>query len=570
MVDDQIGEEGPAMKHLTTALLGSVFGLTATFAVQAADLPSRKAPVIVPPPLLTWDGFYFGLNAGYSWQQSNSVNAVGGPGAALLPAASATSALLSTFSLPVGSKGGFIGGGQTGYNKQFGAFVIGYESDIQGIASNRARVAAVSAAPILGVLDVQNAAVSKQINWLSTSRLRLGYLVTPTLLLYGTGGVAMGGVNASTGITHFVPAVPAIVPGAGFGSYSQTRVGYTVGGGAEWMFLPNWSVKAEYLYYDLGRANYLATPVTSTIVGIPLGQSSALSSTRFNGQIARIGVNYHWDWTGLFRAPATAISGGLPSFKGPAALPILAWDGFHIGLNAGYTWQQNTSVNSVGAPLPALVPSGPAAALATFNLSGGSKGGFIGGGQAGYDNQFGAFVVGWETDMQAIGSNRSTVSGVGAQPILALNQIATVSKKVDWLSTSRGRIGYLVTPTFLLYATGGAATGGVKTATSITQRIGPFAPGSGIGSYSQTRVGYTVGGGAEWMVTPNWSVKGEYLYYDLGRASYLVSPVTSTIVGLPIQSASALASTRFNGHVVRAGVNYHWNWDVPAAVVAKY
>ena len=90
--------------------------------------------------------------------------------------------------------------------------------------------------------------------------------------------------------------------------------------------------------------------------------------------------------------------------------------------------------------------------------------------------------------------------------------------------------------------------------------------GSAIGgaNASNTQVGWTVGGGLEWMFAQNWSVKFEYLYYDLGNASVngpvqYVNAVTGA-TGLGVSQTSA----QFNGHIVRAGVNYHFNWGAPA------
>jgi outer membrane immunogenic protein len=90
-------------------------------------------------------------------------------------------------------------------------------------------------------------------------------------------------------------------------------------------------------------------------------------------------------------------------------------------------------------------------------------------------------------------------------------------------------------------------------------------------SISNTKVGWTAGGGAEWMFLPNWSVKVEYLYYDLGSlttadAVFAVAPVAPA-VGL---YAATQNKTRFNGSVVRAGIDYHFVWGAPAPVVAKY
>ena len=74
------------------------------------------------------------------------------------------------------------------------------------------------------------------------------------------------------------------------------------------------------------------------------------------------------------------------------------------------------------------------------------------------------------------------------------------------------------------------------------------------------------------MFLPNWSAKIEYLYYDLGSVTYSLSPLvtTSVFTGTVVGSVFPQASTRFNGNIVRAGVNYHFNWAAPAPVVAKF
>ncbi len=148
-------------------------------------------------------------------------------------------------------------------------------------------------------------------------------------------------------------------------------------------------------------------------------------------------------------------------------------------------------------------------------------------------------------------------------------QTASVSRSVDYIGTVRGRLGFLITPTFLIYGTGGLAYGGVTAHTNITQMVTndppvPFTYFSS-GSFSNTRVGWTAGGGGEWMFLPNWSLKVEYLYYDLGSASFGLSPLVniggpgSVVPGGVFSTAFPHSSTRFNGNIVRAGVNYHFN-----------
>ncbi|ARN83663.1 outer membrane protein [Methylocystis bryophila] len=299
----------------------------------AADLPYKKEAPIVPPLPPTWTGFYAGLNAGGAWGASNSVTVNAGPiipnpiaanvytvngvtlplGVDLLTSSAA--ALSANGVLPGASKGGFLGGGQFGYNYQFyNSFVVGVEADIQGLASSRSTLNGVGMGadptPDLGPFlspFVTTTQVRASLDYLGTVRGRIGYLFTPTLLAYATGGLGYGGANlgASFFTANTGPGVDLVFPtassfaGPGFGSshVSNTLVGWTVGGGVEWMFLPNWSAKIEYLYYDLGT---VTTPVT-VVAGFTDGGNlswayGANARARFNGNIIRAGVNYHVNW----------------------------------------------------------------------------------------------------------------------------------------------------------------------------------------------------------------------------------------------------------------------------------
>ena len=143
----------------------------------------------------------------------------------------------------------------------------------------------------------------------------------------------------------------------------------------------------------------------------------------------------------------------------------------------------------------------------------------------------------------------------------------------------RGRVGYLFIPTVLIYATGGLAYGQANLSTNIwangTHRYGTeiYAPGIiESKSFSNTLAGWTAGGGIEWMFLQNWSTKVEYLYYDLGAVSYSIAPLATTsgsnqgIFSLVIPKAS----TRFNGNIIRAGVNYHFNLTNFASTITKF
>ena len=196
-----------------------------------------------------------------------------------------------------------------------------------------------------------------------------------------------------------------------------------------------------------------------------------------------------------------------------------------------------------------------------------------------YNYQFSpAIVAGVEADIQGVAGGGGTSSfslashGV-VNPTHIFGGTVSASRTLDYLGTVRGRVGYLFTPSFLAYATGGLAYGTGNLSSPSPRRRAPAAIiGSAFGgaNASNSQVGWTVGGGLEWMFVNNWSVKFEYLYYDLGTVS-LSAPVqyTNAVTGAAGLGASQ-TSAQFNGHIVRAGVNYHFNWAAPVPVVAKY
>ena len=267
---------------------------------MAADLPSRKmAPAYVAPvPVMTWAGFYVGLNAGATFGGSNTNNIVS---TSLLPGNPAAAALAALGTGAFGQNNGgvgFIGGAQIGWNWQSGGFVAGLEADIQGIAGRRNNQNNVTIGAVGGSTIVQVVPTFGQLQWLGTVRGRLGFAVSPTWLLYATGGLAYGGAKASTSIVQFDAnnGVPGNAPYGSFGSYSGTKLGWTVGAGGEWKFAQNWSAKLEYLYYDLGSATYSSLLAFTAPPGFnPPGYGSVLShTTKFNGHIVRAGLNYHF------------------------------------------------------------------------------------------------------------------------------------------------------------------------------------------------------------------------------------------------------------------------------------
>jgi outer membrane immunogenic protein len=256
--------------------------LAAANPAQATDLPV-KAPIAMPvkaplDPVWDWTGFYVGGNAGYSFGNWSN------------------SGLASTGSPNVD---GWLGGLQGGYNWQINrSFVVGLEADIQITgerASENPGVTTVTdvAAGALHTISTTTTNNEWKFPWFGTFRGRVGALLDPTLLIYGTGGLAFGEFKMSSQATTVAQTYrgavgtttnpiggPTTTVGAGF-SDSKTKIGWTLGAGFEKKFSQNWSVKLEYLYLDFGTETFLAGTGLDTNVHL-------------RDHVARVGVNYQF------------------------------------------------------------------------------------------------------------------------------------------------------------------------------------------------------------------------------------------------------------------------------------
>lgn len=261
------------MRHL---LLGSIalLGLLASSA-QAADLPRRAAPPapVYMAPIFTWTGFYVGLNAGYGFSGDRGVSISGSP---LITGAQAGGVV--PYSLAP-KRDGFIGGGQIGYNVQSGNIVYGVEVDFQGADIK----GSASVCDIGGGCGSVITNATNKLEWMGTLRGRLGFAFD-RVLVYATGGLAIGGVRNSAHSNEF----------AGLGRQfdvrnNNTRAGWTLGAGVEYAISGNWSAKLEYLYYDLGRTSGVGIQTNPVL-------PAQFMTARFrnNGHIVRAGINYRF------------------------------------------------------------------------------------------------------------------------------------------------------------------------------------------------------------------------------------------------------------------------------------
>ncbi len=295
-----------------TSSLAAISLAVSTGSAMAADLPSAKAPTFVPPPPPTWTGFYFGANVGGIFDAGAGASVSASPvfndttGAALgAPSYFGTASAASIGNNASLSNTGVIGGGQIGYNWQFNnSFLAGLEADIQGTTlSSNASASGAATEPSTGSLVSTTSSLTKSLSYLGTVRGRLGFLATPTLLAFGSGGLAYGGMNFTNGL--FQTSSNANFPSSAVSAnYSDARIGWTAGGGLEWMFAPNWSGKVEYLYYDLGTASAANVLSAAVPAGNLLYGAFYRSSTHFNGHVVRVGLNYHFQWF----SPATVVA----------------------------------------------------------------------------------------------------------------------------------------------------------------------------------------------------------------------------------------------------------------------
>jgi outer membrane immunogenic protein len=244
---------------------------------SAADMPV-KAPARVAA--VSWTGWYAGVNIGGAWDAKTT--------ATFAPANAATAILFDgTFPTALSpDPKGLIGGGQIGYDWQISQWLLGLEADFQGSGYK----GTASIAPF----NFFNTSIEQHSDWFGTFRARLGFLPTPNLLIYGTGGLAYGqtevsfstipvGMTLATCPANFTCAV---------GASLSTRAGWAAGAGLEYMFSQHWTARAEYLYVDLG-SQAVTAPDTST-VGRPChpGGCGFTATAIFHESIARFALNY--------------------------------------------------------------------------------------------------------------------------------------------------------------------------------------------------------------------------------------------------------------------------------------
>ncbi|HXD44753.1 MAG TPA: outer membrane protein [Pseudolabrys sp.] len=192
------------------------------------------------------------------------------------------------------------------------------------------------------------------------------------------------------------------------------------------------------------------------------------------------------------------------------------WSGWYVGIEGGWARAQAAQTNT------------------KTNVSDGyyGQGGGLAGGTFGYNWQMADWVVGLETDLAWSGiKGEETICGP------AHNQICPTELRS--FGTARGRVGYLVIPSTMIYAAGGLAYGEIKAYKETVAVTGG----------DDWRTGWTIGGGVETMFAPHWSFKVEYLY-----ATFPGTATTYTITA----SSTPISAVERDIHMVRGGVNWHF------------
>jgi outer membrane immunogenic protein len=264
---------------LAAAALGAVVGINAA---AAADLPARtytKAPAMAAS--YDWTGFYLGVNAGGAWSQSDAATttvfspigyfATTSPGAIAIAGAQSINA------------SGFTGGLTAGYNWQASNIVFGLESDFNYLGLKGSSTGSGIYPCCAPTGFTVNSSVST--DWLITLRPRVG-VAANNWLFYVTGGLAIGNVKSNFNFTD------TFATAAESASMSQTRTGWTVGAGTEYALMNGWSVKAEYLYVDLGRQSTTSTNLVASVPPFVFPSNVYTHSIDLRTNIVRVGLNY--------------------------------------------------------------------------------------------------------------------------------------------------------------------------------------------------------------------------------------------------------------------------------------
>ncbi len=244
---------------------------------------------------------------------------------------------------------------------------------------------------------------------------------------------------------------------------------------------------------------------------------------------------------------------GISGKDAPMYEAVPSWTGFYLGVNGGYGWGAKSSTLNTSASGYGDTAAGTASSTIW------SEGGF-GGGQLGYNAQRDRIVFGIEADIEGAGIGGRAFSEAVSADGTSVVADAWAKSSLDWFGTVRGRVGYSF-GSYLLYATGGFAFGGVRDSLSQSvTSVNVATPGTSSASSNTTLTGYVAGGGFETAIAPSWSVRAEYQYIDLGDTRLLTNNnLTYTCDPTCTDNGNASIKIGHSYNTVRVGLNYKIN-----------
>lgn len=261
----------------------ALVGVGMSTSAMAADMPVKYNPV--PPPAFSWAGPYAGIALGWKWGDATwTTTSTSDLGGTIVDASSPAKFDPSAFRI----------GGYAGYNWQLGAFVYGAEFDI-AFADNTASRVGLPGCSIMCFPGAPGPGIdtsSVKMGWDASARARIGYLVTPDILLFATGGIAWQSIE-TTGLCQHSLVDPACTVAAGapldLQTNSEVLTGWTIGAGFESKVYGNWLLRGEYRYSDFGNLHGVfnfAAP------GVPAGADTHRYDLSVRTHIATIGLAY--------------------------------------------------------------------------------------------------------------------------------------------------------------------------------------------------------------------------------------------------------------------------------------
>jgi outer membrane immunogenic protein len=510
---------------------------TVSESAGAADVNAaatrNAAPVLAP----SWTGFYAGLGLGLRASRTDATTTsetVAGIAQNLSDGRPLSKSFDGT---------GFRVNPYAGYLWQFAPrWVAGIEGDVGFADQTETRHSiALSPGSVFFLRTANTLAV--RTGWDGGLRSRVGFLLTPTTLAYATGGLAWQHYDVTSNCATLCVSnavSPAVV------SSSTTRIGWTVGGGLETALGGNWLLRSEYRYADFDAAPFTISRPTAAPATNPIVDKFDVA---MRTHTALVGVAYKF-------GDPLAVEGADRLSAAPvvkAAPATMSWTGGYAGLGLGARASQSqlTATGATFGGTPLTLTSGD---TVPFNGTAFRANPYVG-----INWQFvPRWIVGLESDAGFAGQT-TTLVGLPFGPAFGTfsNAADSLTVKTKWDASLRARLGFLVTPATLLFASGGAAWQHydvTSTCGSVDCRH-EFDLSPAVITNSTTRTGWTAGGGVETALGGNWLARAEYRYADFGSTSYKISRFSSFAPQNTIENFDVTMRT----HTASFGLAYKFN-----------